>query len=103
MELREELLRVVQARPIPNWRDEEKPRQKMVLLGSGGLTEAELIALIIGSGTRDQTAIDLGLRLLDLYGGLNGLARLGVKEMCQVKGIGPAVACKLIAAFELGR
>lgn len=71
--------------------------------GVNGLTEAELIALLIGSGTKRVTAIDLGMMLLEEFGGLPGLARLGVKDLCQIKGIGPAVACKLLAAFELGR
>ncbi len=91
------------SRPIPSWREEEKPREKMISKGVNGLTEAELIALLIGSGTQRFTAIDLGVKLLEDFGGLPGLARLGVSDLCQMKGIGPAVACKLLAAFELGR
>lgn len=91
------------SRPISNWREEEKPREKLINNGVSGLTEAELIALLIGSGTQRLTAIDLGLKLLEEYGGLPGLAQLGVKDLCQMRGVGPAIACKLMAAFELGR
>lgn len=90
-------------RPISAWREEEKPREKLMSHGVAGLTEAELIALLIGSGTHRLTAIDLGLRLLEDFGGLPGLAQLSVRDLCRVKGIGPASACKLLAAFELGR
>ena len=92
-----------EARPIRIWREEEKPRQKLLIHGASALTEAELIALVIGSGTHRQSAVDLGLKLLEENAGLQELARLGIRDLCQLRGIGPAIASKLVAAFELGR
>ena len=99
-ELKEKL---AEPRPITIWREEEKPREKLLIHGASALTEAELIALVIGSGTRRQSAVDLGLKLLEENEGLQELARLGIRDLCQLRGIGPAIASKLVAAFELGR
>ncbi|MCL4105816.1 UNVERIFIED_CONTAM: hypothetical protein GTU68_012454 [Idotea baltica] len=90
-------------RTIRQWRREEQPRAKLAEKGAGSLTEAELIAILLGSGTHDLTAVDVARTMLRQYGNLSQLARLGVKDLCKVKGIGLARASFLLAAFELGR
>ena len=71
--------------------------------GAGGLTAAELIALVWGSGTRGRSAVDLAADALARHDGLTGLARATELELAEVTGIGAAKAAQLVAAFELGR
>lgn len=89
--------------PIKNWVAEDRPREKMLSKGMLSLTEAELIATLLSSGTREYSAIDLGRKLLEKFGGLRNLARASVQELMQVKGIGKAKATCIVSAFELGR
>lgn len=90
---------------IKSWAIEDRPREKMRYNGCASLTDAELIAILIGSGNRENSAVELGRILLnknsnDLY----RLGRLSVDEMkTQVKGIGEAKAVTIMAALELGR
>jgi len=77
----------------------ERPRER--LIQGQRLTEAELLAILIRAGTRDDTAIDLGRRLLREFGDLRALSAKGVAELCRVKGIGPAKAAQIKAAFQL--
>ncbi|MEH0155052.1 DNA repair protein RadC [Limibacter armeniacum] len=84
--------------------EEDRPREKMMLKGRHVLSDAELIAILIGSGTRNESAIEVGRKLLikadnDLY----KLSRMGIKEMKSVDGIGEAKAITIISALELGR
>lgn len=89
---------------IKEWEIEERPREKMLLKGEKALTDAELLAILIGTGTRDKSAIDLAKELLtQANNDLNHLARTGMKAMMKIKGIGPAKAITLAAALELGR
>jgi len=81
----------------------ERPRERLALRGVGGLTSAELIGLVWGSGTRGQSAADLAADALAGHDGLVGLARASEHELATVRGIGPAKAAQLVAAFELGR
>jgi len=81
----------------------ERPRERLALRGPGGLTSAELIGLVWGSGTRGRSAVDLATDALSRYDGLTGLARATELELGTVNGIGEARAAQLVAAFELGR
>ncbi len=81
----------------------ERPREKMLARGCGSLTDAELLAIFFGSGTRGLSAVDLGRLFMEKYRTLNALSRLTFEELVQQKGIGEAKALHLAAAFELGR
>lgn len=82
--------------------DEQKPREKMASLGPGALSNEELIAIFLRTGTKGASAIEIGRRLLRTHGGIVPLARLDLKELCREHGLGLAKACQLQAAFELG-
>ena len=81
----------------------ERPRERLALRGAGGLTSAELIGLLWGSGSRGRSAVDIATDALAGYDGLTGLARATELELAGIAGVGPAKAAQLVAAFELGR
>ncbi len=88
---------------ITEWAEEDRPREKLLLKGKAALTDAELIAILIGSGNTEETAVDLSKRiLLSVNGNLNNLARLSLEELQEFKGIGEAKAISIQAALELG-
>jgi DNA repair protein RadC len=82
---------------------DERPRERLALRGVAGLTSAELIALLWGSGSRGRSAVDLAEDALGRHDGLTGLARASELELEAIPGIGGAKAAQLTAAFELGR
>jgi DNA repair protein RadC len=82
---------------------EDRPREKLQLLGPQALTESELLAIILRVGTQGESVITLAQRLLRDYGGLTGILRLPFDELCAVHGIGVAKASQLKAALEMGR
>ncbi|HLC83743.1 MAG TPA: DNA repair protein RadC [Bacteroidia bacterium] len=89
---------------IKSWAEEDRPREKLMEKGRHVLTEAELIAILIGSGSRDETAVELSKRILSSVGNnLNDLGKLSVSELIKFKGIGEAKAISVMAALELGR
>jgi DNA repair protein RadC len=88
---------------IKNWNPEDRPREKLLLKGISALSDAELIAILIGSGTAKLSAVDVGKKVLSHAGNLDNLARLSVKELMKAKGIGEAKAITIVAAMELGR
>ncbi len=89
---------------IKFWAEEDRPREKLLNKGRHVLTEAELIAILIGSGNREETAVELSKRILASVGNnLNELGKLNVNELCKFKGIGDAKAISIVAALELGR
>jgi DNA repair protein RadC len=81
----------------------ERPRERLARRGASGLTAAELIGLLWGSGTAGASAVDLATEALATFEGLTGLARASDMELTRLPGIGPARATQLLAAFELGR
>lgn len=84
----------------------ERPREKLCRFGSSGLTDAEILAIILGTGSRKETALDLAAKLLNsLYDeeGLRALLDMTVEELSEFRGMGTAKACKLLAAAELAR
>jgi DNA repair protein RadC len=90
--------------PITNWAEDDKPREKLMLKGKAALSDAELIAILIGSGSRNESAVDLSKRILgSVSANLNALGKLTLAQLTQFKGIGEAKAISIIAAMELGR
>jgi DNA repair protein RadC len=90
--------------PITNWSEDDKPREKLMLKGKSVLSDAELIAILIGSGSRNESAVDLSKRILaSVDNNLNALGKLSISQLMNFKGIGEAKAISIIAALELGR
>jgi DNA repair protein RadC len=90
--------------PINLWAEDDRPREKMLLKGAHALSDAELLAILIATGTRELSAVDLGKKILALTGNqLNELGKLSIKDFKKVKGIGEAKAITIAAALELGR
>jgi DNA repair protein RadC len=88
---------------ITRWPKKERPRERLLQHGPQHLTEAELLGILLGKGTRNKTAIDLARELLDRYESLQSLFSRSPSELTTVKGIGSAKAATLSAAFELVR
>lgn len=86
---------------IKDWSEDDKPREKLILKGKNTLSDAELIAVLIRSGSRNESAVDLGKRILASAGGINSLAKLSVHQLMKFKGIGEAKAVSIVAALEL--
>ena len=90
--------------PITNWSEDDKPREKLMLKGKSVLSDAELIAILIGSGSRNESAVDLSKRILaSVDTNLNALGKTSLSQLMSFKGIGEAKAISIIAALELGR
>jgi DNA repair protein RadC len=90
-------------RKIPEWPKAERPREKLVRFGAENVSDAELLAILLRIGNREESAIDLARRLIREVRGLEGIDERGVADLCQIKGIGPAKAAQLKAAFEIGK
>ena len=89
---------------MKEWAEEDRPREKMLLKGVSSLSDAELIAILIGSGNNEETAVQLSQRILNsASNNLNTLGKLSIKKLMEYKGIGEAKAITIAAAMELGR
>lgn len=89
---------------IKNWSQDDQPREKLLYKGKSVLSDAELVAILIGSGNRDESAVALCKRILSkVDNNLNELGKLSVKQLMEFKGIGEAKAITIVAALELGR
>ena len=89
---------------ILSWAEEDRPREKLLLKGKSVLSDAELIAILIGSGTRSISAVDVAKMILSNANyNLNELAKFSIKDLKKVKGIGEAKAITIVSALELGR
>ncbi|MFN8239374.1 MAG: DNA repair protein RadC [Bacteroidales bacterium] len=89
---------------ITDWALEDRPREKLYHKGTSSLSDAELLAILIGSGTRTRSAVDLGREMLSLVNNnLNSLGKLSIDDLRKIRGIGPARAVVVAAALELGR
>jgi DNA repair protein RadC len=89
---------------IKSWAEEDRPREKLSAQGRRALSDAELIAILIGSGSRSESAVELSKRILHHYGNdLNNLGKASISELSRFKGIGEAKAISIIAALEVGR
>jgi DNA repair protein RadC len=90
--------------PIKNWSEDDRPREKLMLKGKSVLSDAELIAILIGSGSRNESAVELSKKILASVGNnLNELGKLNLSQLCNFKGIGEAKAISIIASMELAR
>ena len=89
---------------IKHWAEDDKPREKLMIKGKQALSDAELIAILIGSGSRNESAVSLSKRILaSVENNLNSLGKLSLKQLMEFKGIGEAKAITIAAALELGR
>lgn len=82
---------------------EERPRERLELYGASVLSNAELLAILLRTGSRGESAIGLATRLLTTLQGLDRVAGASLRELCELSGIGPAKACQILAAVALGR
>ena len=90
--------------PISSWSEDDKPREKLMNKGKSALSDAELIAILIGSGNRNESAVDLSKRILaSTDNNLNALGKLSIQQLMIFKGIGEAKAISILASMELGR
>lgn len=88
---------------ISDFTDESKPREKLLNYGAEALSDAELLAILLGSGTRDRNVLELANDILRDNGGLSGLRKLVQEDFHRIKGIGPAKSASILSAIELGR
>jgi DNA repair protein RadC len=89
---------------IKYWAEDDRPREKLILKGRSACSDAELLAILLGSGTRELSALELSREVLQKAGNdLHVFSRMGIKELCATKGIGEAKAVTILAALELGR
>ena len=89
---------------INQWAEEDRPREKMMMHGVSSLSNAELLAILIGSGNTEDSAVELMRKVLvEYHNNLNELGKASVDELCRFKGIGSAKAITILAASELGK
>ena len=90
--------------PVKAWAEDDRPREKLLNKGKTALSDAELLAILLNTGSRNETVVDLAKRILgSVNNDLVSLSRMSHKELTQFKGMGPAKAVTLAAALELGR
>lgn len=89
---------------IKKWAEDDRPREKLLQKGKHSLSDSELIAILLGSGSKNESAVELSKKILaSVQNNLNELGKLSIQQLCKFKGIGPAKAITLAAAMELGR
>ncbi len=88
---------------IQSWPEQERPRELLFLKGPQGLSDAQLLAILLRVGRTDFTAVEVAMDVLNQLDGLRGLANRSLEELCVVSGIGPAKAAQILAAIELGK
>ena len=90
--------------PITDWDEDDRPREKLLKSGRQGLSDSELLAIILGSGSRDKSAVDLAKEILkDCNNNLDELGKVSIESLMNYKGVGEAKAIKIAAVLELGR
>lgn len=95
---------IPKALTIKEWAHDDRPREKMIAKGATALSDAELVAILIGSGTINETAVNIAQKVLaSASNNLNELGKFSIKDLTKIKGIGSAKAITIIAALELGR
>ncbi len=92
-----------QANSIATWPESERPRERLLAKGADTLSDAQLLAILLRTGRRDSSAVQVAIDLLNRSGGLGGLSTCGIEELCAIPGMGPAKVAQLKAAIELGR
>jgi DNA repair protein RadC len=88
---------------IADWPSQERPRERLLAQGAAGLSDAELVAVCLRSGTRGKSAVDLARELIASFGGLAGLLGADLQKLLQVRGLGAAKSAQLAAVVELAR
>lgn len=88
---------------VKDWPEDERPRERLLKHGPSSLSDAQLLAIIIRSGEGGRSAVDVGRELLERFESLAGIEQAGIRELCGIKGIGPAKAAEIKAALELGK
>ena len=89
---------------IKSWAEDDRPREKLALKGKSVLSDTELLAILVSSGSKNESAVQLCKRILaSVDNNLNSLGKLSIQQLCEFKGIGDAKAISIIAALELGR
>lgn len=89
---------------IKGWKEDDRPREKCLTHGIGALSDAELLAVMLGSGTKSRSAVELGRDILSsAKNRFSDLGRMGYKDLCRINGVGPAKAVTILAALEIGR
>jgi len=89
---------------IKQWAPEDRPTERLQRLGAESLTDAELLAILIGSGTQQYSAVDIGNQVMSRFNhNLNTLGKARFDEILDIEGVGTQTACKILAAVELGK
>ncbi|HIP32714.1 MAG TPA: hypothetical protein EYG86_08140, partial [Crocinitomicaceae bacterium] len=89
---------------IKSWAEDDRPREKMILKGRGALSDAELLAILIGSGTRELSAVQLSQQILaKAENSLSQLSKFSLEQLTSFKGIGNAKAISILASMEIAR
>jgi DNA repair protein RadC len=88
---------------ITYWPETERPRERLLSKGSAALSDAQVLAILLRTGRRDASAVQVAMEVLQRIGGVAGLAQCGIEELCRIPGVGPAKAAHVKAAVELGR
>ena len=89
---------------VKDWSPEDRPREKLLYKGVHSLSDTELVAIILGSGSREESVVNLSQRILQsVNNNINRLGKLSIKQLMQFKGIGEAKAISIVAALELGK
>ena len=102
--LRQQMTNYNSTLPIKSWAEDDRPREKLLSKGRSAMSDAELVAILIGSGSRRNSALDLAKEILSsIDNNLSQLGRLGVQELTRFDGIGSVKALSVVAALELGK
>ncbi len=88
---------------IKDWPEEERPREQLFRNGPSSMSDAQLLAILLRTGGRGKSAMDMAIELVDKFGGIENMEQASLAEYCSVKGLGRAKAAQLKAALELGR
>lgn len=88
---------------IKDWPEHERPRERLIKYGPDKLQDAELLAILLRTGDRDHSVVELARMLLNQFGNFRGLDAKSVNELCEISGIGPAKAAQVKAALEIGK
>ena len=88
---------------IKDWPEEERPRERLLRHGTRGMSDAQLLAIILRTGGQGKSAMDMAIELIDKLGGIRNMEQASLAEYCSVKGLGKAKAAQIKAALELGR
>lgn len=88
---------------IKDWPEDERPRERLIKYGAESLSDAQLLAIILRTGNKDRSAVDLGRALISKFENFRSMDSLSISELCKEKGIGAAKASQIKAAFEIGK